>query len=495
MWICCSLLALAVGLERAPAQPPAVPGLIAQLGSPRFKEREAATQALDRLGPAALESLRRAAQQPDPEIRHRAEALVQEIELRMETAEALIPKQVHLVYDAMPIDEAIEDFARKTGFPIQRDAHRGPYGRTVTLDTGATTFWRAFDAFCQKAGVREGQAAVNPSAVAEQTVRIWNANGMPMQAVMVARGGVTTGEVSADGRLMLVDARPPEAPTYYAGSVRIRALPRKDSSWANMTQSNERSFVLEVTPQPKMAWQGLQHVRIDRAVDDRGRVLAQADSRTGATPPEQVVLGNRVVIVEGTHRVQISDLRQRLVSLAYEGDSPALLKEVHGTVTARVRTPLRVLASVDNILNASGRTVQGPNGDQFKIVSAKRLATGEVSLHLQVVELPQVGGAWVARAAMVRRRQLRVMNAMPSVNFIREAMLGGDLNFTLLDAHGNRYSLESTGSHDPVNTPWGEAELLFRPKDGQGEASRLTYWGRRDIIIEIPFTLKDVPLS
>ncbi|HEX4588599.1 MAG TPA: WD40 repeat domain-containing protein [Gemmataceae bacterium] len=71
----------------APAGPPdttEVERLIEQLGSPAFAEREAASKGLDAIGEPALERLQRAATDgKDPEIRRRAQALVQAIEKRV----------------------------------------------------------------------------------------------------------------------------------------------------------------------------------------------------------------------------------------------------------------------------------------------------------------------------------------------------------------------------------------------------------------------------
>jgi hypothetical protein len=65
------------------AQPPDIAGLIQQLGSRRFKEREAASKVLDRVGEPALEPLRRAAKDDaDAEVRRRAQALVERLERR-----------------------------------------------------------------------------------------------------------------------------------------------------------------------------------------------------------------------------------------------------------------------------------------------------------------------------------------------------------------------------------------------------------------------------
>src|SRR5690348_7394950 len=94
-----------------------VPRLIRQLGSDQFREREAATDALDGLGAAALEPLRKATKSEDAEVRRRAADLVQRIEKRVETARILAPLRVRLVYQDTPVADAVADFARKSGYP------------------------------------------------------------------------------------------------------------------------------------------------------------------------------------------------------------------------------------------------------------------------------------------------------------------------------------------------------------------------------------------
>ena len=51
-----------------------------QLGSPRFAERENATEGLSRLGAEALPALRAAREAKDPEVRARATVLVEKTE-------------------------------------------------------------------------------------------------------------------------------------------------------------------------------------------------------------------------------------------------------------------------------------------------------------------------------------------------------------------------------------------------------------------------------
>jgi hypothetical protein len=61
--------------ESTPSIPDAkrISGLVSQLGSPRFQEREEAAQQLRGLGANALGALHSAVRNSDPEIRRRAE--------------------------------------------------------------------------------------------------------------------------------------------------------------------------------------------------------------------------------------------------------------------------------------------------------------------------------------------------------------------------------------------------------------------------------------
>src|SRR5258708_7835158 len=159
------ILAITVGLERGSASLPAAPStpvaagpiaeLVTQLGSANFKEREAATQALDAIGGPALENLQRAAQSSDPEGGRRAQNLAHLIRRRIETAQFLTPLRLRLVYKDTPVLQAVQDFAKKTEFPIGLMPGMRLANRKITLDTGETTFWDAFDQFCQKAGLME----------------------------------------------------------------------------------------------------------------------------------------------------------------------------------------------------------------------------------------------------------------------------------------------------------------------------------------------------
>src|SRR4051812_44376729 len=105
-------LALIILLGQVPAADPAA--LVAQLGSPRYADREAATAALERMGRTALAPLRAARDARDPEIRTRAAALVHTIEGTLLTQ----PTLVTLDFVDRPLPEVIKALSDQTGIKL-----------------------------------------------------------------------------------------------------------------------------------------------------------------------------------------------------------------------------------------------------------------------------------------------------------------------------------------------------------------------------------------
>jgi hypothetical protein len=62
------------------ADPAEIQRLVAQLGSPKFAQREAASRRLEAIGPAALDALRQATESDDTEVRRRAEELLAHVD-------------------------------------------------------------------------------------------------------------------------------------------------------------------------------------------------------------------------------------------------------------------------------------------------------------------------------------------------------------------------------------------------------------------------------
>ena len=110
-------LVTSAGRGAEPARHP-VAELIRALGSDDYQEREAASNALGTLGAPALDALRKASLDPDPEVRGRAFVLVQLIESRLETHSVTAPQKLRLQYKDVPLTEALADLGKKTGFGL-----------------------------------------------------------------------------------------------------------------------------------------------------------------------------------------------------------------------------------------------------------------------------------------------------------------------------------------------------------------------------------------
>ena len=466
--------------------PPALPdsvhltSLVKQLGSPHFREREAASRALDTIGAPVLPLLDVAAHNRDPEIARRAEWLKQQIEKREQTGHLLEAKRVHLVCNNTPVTEAVAELARLSDFPIrlidpklQRDNPK------ITLDTGLTTFWQAFDHLCHKAGLMESVNVTHN----DQAMRAWNGPGVAMAALpMHAR--LTNG----GGHLNLVGGKPHDLSTCYVGAVRIRAIPSPRNAWGR----DKAQVILEVTPQPGMAWRVFE-VRIDRAVDEHGHALANAAAPVLNNQVEAATGNNLIIWDEAVGKPVRGEVPIRL---AMGAEPSRMVREIAGSLGAEVETPLEPLVMVDDVLHSAGRTVQGTHGEVLKVIEIKRESPEPARIAVQIVEPARSGLAFAGNmGAMVMRNRPGRRAA-----FMRGAVtrsVANDVAVTLFDGKGHPLQERNSSMRASSigNTVTRELSMSFDQAEGQGKGVKLIYSGKRVVNIEVPFTLSNVPLQ
>src|SRR5207247_3957033 len=127
--------------------------------------RHRAKAELEAIGAPALDALRKAARSSDLETSRRAEEIVKKLEDKITTESLLAPKKVRLNLKDTPVPDAVAELSKQSGYNIQLLGDRAALaGRKVTLDTGETTFWEAYDRLRQKAGLVEVVNGVNPYA-------------------------------------------------------------------------------------------------------------------------------------------------------------------------------------------------------------------------------------------------------------------------------------------------------------------------------------------
>jgi hypothetical protein len=450
--------------------------LIRQLGSEEFRQRQEASRGLERLGASALPALQQAAQtDADPEICRRAEELVRLISHQVENARLLKPKLVRLVYKDTAVPAAVADFAAKTGFKIelQGDTSRIS-GRRITLDTGAVSFWEALDQFCRQAGLSERSTAAAASP-----------RGQRAGQVIIRETRYGTPQPS-DNRLHLVDGPPSQLPAWRSSSVRVRAL-SPATPLPGLVKTADETFVsLDVLPEPALAWDGVIDVRIDRAIDDQDQQLGQAATQLPAAHlgNDMVFMANGMVITDdGSYmpgpRGQVPVRLQR-------GERPSkFLKELAGSVAVRV-LKAEALVTVERLLQAGGQKVRGVDGDSIKVLDITRRPSDRVAVRVQVVSQQGLFGG------------NRVVRANGNVIVIRGggSFTSASTRLAVLDAAGKPLPVSplQRGLNANANGIMEEElELTFTASAQAGDL-KLILNGQRAHSLDVPFTLKDVPL-
>jgi hypothetical protein len=134
-------------------------------------------------------------------------------------------------------------------------------------------FWQAVDQFCIKAElVERGSMAISEQANTEVV-------GAEKMVIMAQNDG---GYVGPRPELPVVffDGKSQPMPTCYSGAVRVRVLPRAASN-AGAGQSGApvnnpdggTLLTVEVSPEPKMGWQKVLNVRVEKVIDEHGNEL------------------------------------------------------------------------------------------------------------------------------------------------------------------------------------------------------------------------------
>ncbi|MCI0458657.1 MAG: hypothetical protein L0Z62_16975 [Gemmataceae bacterium] len=483
------LLVLALGLPiptRA-QESKKVAALIGQLGARDFRAREQATKALEALGSQALEALRQACKSDSAEVRWRAAGLVRRIERRLASEQLLTPTKIRLNYKDTPLDDVLQDLMKRTGVQVrlQPGSLRAAL-RKVTLDTGEGPFWEALAQLCAKAGVRE----VEPPRAAQPAPR---GGGV---SVTIVGGGLKpeTKDIRAanpnDRPLIvtLADGAAPSLPTYLAGSVRLRAL-TSDPDQDDARKPGELLATLHALAEPALRWHEILSVRIERAVDDQGQVLkgrhVPAQVRPAARGGGMVVINGQVITADNNQpRADAS----RIALHFQVGARPAkLLKEVSGTISAQMLSAPKALVTVDNVLTASGKTFQGPHGVVVRVGTVKRGEDGQVTVTV-AVEPPAQGTS--DGSAQKPPNMMNIIVNGRRIGEPEETLSAA--NFALLDGKGKRLEVARAVSTGKFAGRSREYELTYR--QATGEPLRFLYLDRSPVVVEVPFTLRDVPL-
>jgi hypothetical protein len=239
--------------------------LVERLGSARYADREAASRALEGLGRDALELLREARNDPDAEIRNRAEVVLERIErgLLIDATKILLqPKD-------RTIRHVVERLIDAQGIPLTID-EPGLGDRLSLLPDGerAPTFW----SLIERLGLE----------VAQVQERV----GYRREFNRITRVKITT-RPSADDRR-----------TQLTGPFRVVLEPM--SAGRN---AEEGVYALVVAAEPRIALRAVGPVSITEVVDDLDRTWAAVDR---SDPDDRPGLANEPALMQQVFALRLT---------------------------------------------------------------------------------------------------------------------------------------------------------------------------------------------
>lgn len=354
--------------------------------------------------------------------------------------------------------------------------------------------------------------------------------------------------VSSNRRITLADGKPISLPAFYPGALRIRCATKQEAPPS--ADGSAISVGLIASLEPRLHWNEAPTLRIEKALDDHGQPLTVL---TMPTPAPAV--GKGAAIARVMPVVSSFDMHQLLTIHLKKGEHASkALRELSGTLSANLASAPEPLITVDKVLEAGGKTFKGKDGGRIKIVDVKKLGNGDYQVQAEL-QLPAGGQAGQGRIRIGGAIQIMPLPAVPAVPALPpgafqaqapakrvqapppvpappvqavpiqvqaqaiqiqgpiQIQIGGpgqaqviwgggfgmntDLSkLALLDDKGNALLLVGTGfqvKQGPAGVQQSTT-LTYRPQPGQGAPSKLVYTGSREMKIEVPFTLKSVPM-
>ncbi len=456
--------------------------LVEQLGSPDFAEREDATKRLEELGATAIEALRVGAKSMNAETALRAQELLRKAERRLAHEKTLAPTLVTLDAKEQPLKAVLADLSKQTKYELVLGGLKTEQlaSKRVSVSTdGEVPFWKAVLQVCDAAEVEI--ASVSGFLAPGATPQAWSSR--PEFIVLEARGSN------------------PRRPAAIRGAVLVEAVPFP----ANTTPSNQASALLQIWPEPRLAWAATITTKVATALDAEGNRLATHFLLPTPLKSPNMNRGDQLVVIrnaDGTASfvrgpadagagglgVFRPNLRQAVVQFEANAKEPAPreVKELAVSLFATVRSGIDPLCQVNGL-------------EQNKPASAKGIGGTELSVSYGVNEQKRL-------EAVVRLTydQKAVRPATVGDKLTGLANGGATGNQTVYgvrvtDSNGKAYTLGLISGSNQFDSAGMRTNLTIRlelhsGRDGFGPPAAVTFWGSCSKPVEIPITLRDVPL-
>jgi hypothetical protein len=187
--------------------------------------------------------------------------------------------------------------------------------------------------------------------------------------------------------------------------------------------------------------------------------------------------------------------RQVPVSVTLDGSAGDKLGELSGIVSARLRTAPEPLVAVNDLAKAVGTTHSAVDGSEIKVTDCKRDNDGLFTIKVEL----KSGQPSTADEQMLMNRAMRVRGVRGVVMDNQRVHLANgnpeNVPFKLLNADGKPLAFVSGDMEISATNELSKVfTLVYKPAEKDSGPTKLEFIGRREVLVEVPFTLKDVPL-
>lgn len=436
-----------------------------------------------------------AKQSVDPEVRTRAESLLEQIELNDKQYSLLKVEPVSIELDRVPLAVAVNEFQKLANIQMNVDAVADPL-RLVSVKIDQLPPWEALEQFCQAAKLKEVFHTEIVEPVLPENLKRLNSFRRTAYSVELTPSHLTHVPVylaDATSTVKRLDGNRSTA-------VRVMAMPGRFRGNRVLLGNGEIVLNLDVTPISKVQWEQVRSVRVDRAEDETGRpvLTSHRSEMNGMFGPEymdQVFQFGIVSEVYGSQMPALQNHRCVPVRLITGDRRINRLKVLEGAVIGNVALTNQSLLEVNNISKEVGQLFPIDEYSEVKVTNCHEkqgityiTLESETANMLTLSRLNNFNGGGM----IFNGRQQTTINGMSDVSGIRLAGNIGTAQF--YDAEGKlikRVFTPSTTTHDDGLRQSQELELQF-PKGSV--PAKMVVVGQKSVRVSIPFRMTDVEL-
>ena len=289
-------------------------------------------------------------------------------------------------------------------------------------------------------------------------------------------------------------------PTDNRSAYRIRLLKTPETVFGK-PDDKHILIGLEVTPEPRFKLQEITGVKITKAVDESGQILEQDTtiSRNDilAPPMPGRIIARPIQAIGREGKAGAVDSKVPIHFLKAQKESKSI-QMLEGKLILQVFDDSKPILEITNIEKEVGKKIEGKSGAWLKINECGKDAKGSHSLRIEY-DLPadalaanvqnnriQLGNIGIQNKIIIQNGQFNIIGGAAPAN------LDG---FIILDAEGKTLVPNSSSTSMQVG-PGGTKRSINVTYPASSKAPfKIVYEGGTTIAVEVPFSLKLVPLQ